>query len=61
MSITRRLILKTAGAVTALALGASGAMANDPLRVGLGDIASVESLNLLIASGATTSPLTPRK
>ena len=49
MSITRRLILKTAGAVTALALGASGAMANDPLRVGLGDIASVESLNLLIA------------
>jgi NitT/TauT family transport system substrate-binding protein len=49
MSITRRLILKAAGAATALAMTAGGALASDPLRVGLGDIASVESLNLLIA------------
>lgn len=49
MSITRRIILKAAGAVAALAMTASGALAQDPLRVGLGDIASVESLNLLIA------------
>lgn len=49
MSFSRRLILKAAGAVTALAMTATGALASDPLRVGLGDIASVESLNLLIA------------
>lgn len=49
MSLTRRLMLKTAGAITALAMSATTAFANDTLRVGLGDIASVESLNLLIA------------
>lgn len=49
MSFTKRVLLKTAGAVAALALVASPALADDPLRVGLGDIASVESLNLLIA------------
>ncbi|WP_227271658.1 ABC transporter substrate-binding protein [Roseobacter weihaiensis] len=49
MSFSRRLILKAAGAVTAFAMTATGALASDPLRVGLGDIASVESLNLLIA------------
>lgn len=49
MSITRRMIMKTAGAVTALAMTATTAFAQDTLRVGLGDIASVESLNLLIA------------
>jgi NitT/TauT family transport system substrate-binding protein len=49
MSFTKRFLLKAAGAVTALAMVTGGAAANDPLRVGLGDIASVESLNLLIA------------
>ncbi|MDU8911920.1 ABC transporter substrate-binding protein [Aestuariicoccus sp. MJ-SS9] len=50
MSLSRRIILKAAGAVAALAMTAGGAVAqSDPLRVGLGDIASVESLNLLIA------------
>jgi NitT/TauT family transport system substrate-binding protein len=49
MSFTRRLILKAAGAATALAVTAGAGLANEPLRVGLGDIASVESLNLLIA------------
>ncbi len=49
MSLTRRLMLKAAGAVTALTMTATGALASDTLRVGLGDIASVESLNLLIA------------
>lgn len=53
MSLSRRLILKAAGAATALAMTAGNAMANDPLRVGLGDIASVESLNLLIAMERT--------
>lgn len=49
MSFTRRLVLKTAATVTALAMTTAGAFAADPLKVGLGDIASVESLNLLIA------------
>lgn len=49
MSFTRKLVLKTAGVVTAIAFTAAGALAADPLRVGMGDIASVESLNLLIA------------
>jgi NitT/TauT family transport system substrate-binding protein len=49
MSLTRRLMMKTAGVVTALAMTATGSFASDTLRVGLGDIASVESLNLLIA------------
>ncbi|MEM1074675.1 MAG: ABC transporter substrate-binding protein [Pseudomonadota bacterium] len=49
MSITKRLMLKTAGAIAALALSAGSVLAADPLKVGLGDIASVESLNLLIA------------
>lgn len=53
MTIARRnLFGALAGAVVAvgLALPGSGAMAQgEPLRVALGDIASVESLNLLIA------------
>lgn len=49
MSLTRRLMMKTAGAVAALAMTATSSIASDTLRVGLGDIASVESLNLLIA------------
>lgn len=54
MSLTRRLILKATAGTAALALMATGALAqSDPLRVGLGDIASVESLNLLIAMERT--------
>ena len=50
MSIFKRTFLKAAGAAAVLALSVGGAAAQDgPLRVGLGDIASVESLNLLIA------------
>jgi NitT/TauT family transport system substrate-binding protein len=50
MSIFKRTFLKAAGAAAALALSVGGAAAQDePLRVALGDIASVESLNLLIA------------
>ena len=49
MSFTRRLMMKTAGAATALAMTMTSALASDTLRVALGDIASVESLNLLIA------------
>lgn len=49
MSFSRRIMMKVAGAATALAMTASGVLASDTLKVGLGDIASVESLNLLIA------------
>lgn len=53
MTLARRRFFKTiAGAATAagLALSTGAALAqDDPLRVALGDIASVESLNLLIA------------
>ena len=49
MSITRKLMMKTAGAAVALTMSVTAAFAQDALRVGLGDIASVESLNLLIA------------
>jgi NitT/TauT family transport system substrate-binding protein len=42
-------MMKAAGAATALTMAASGAFGSETLRVGLGDIASVESLNLLIA------------
>ena len=48
MTISRRTLMK--GAVLATALGAAPVLAqDDPLRVAMGDIASVESLNLLIA------------
>ncbi|WP_292285950.1 ABC transporter substrate-binding protein [Marivita sp.] len=54
MSLSRRLILKATTGAAALAMLATGALAqSDPLRVGLGDIASVESLNLLIAMERT--------
>ncbi len=50
MSIIRRTVLKAGGAAMALALTVTSAAAqDDPLRVAMGDIASVESLNLLIA------------
>jgi NitT/TauT family transport system substrate-binding protein len=42
--------MATAAGLVAAALGAGGAVAqDDPIRIALGDIASVESLNLLIA------------
>ncbi len=48
MTISRRTLMK--GAALAAALAAAPALAqDDPLRVAMGDIASVESLNLLIA------------
>ncbi|MFZ3584909.1 ABC transporter substrate-binding protein [Loktanella sp. DJP18] len=56
MSIIRRAFLGAAGGVAALAtLGlATPLMAqSDPIRVAMGDIASVESLNLLIAMERT--------
>lgn len=54
MSLSRGLILKATTGAAALAMMATGAWAqSDPLRVGLGDIASVESLNLLIAMERT--------
>jgi NitT/TauT family transport system substrate-binding protein len=55
MKLIRRNLLKTAAAAVAgLALSAGASLAqDDPLRVALGDIASVESLNLLIAMERT--------
>ncbi len=52
MKIERRGMMRLAGAAMAATMAISGTMAvaqDEPLKVALGDIASVESLNLLIA------------
>lgn len=55
MTLVRRTLMKTAiAAIAGLTLSAGASLAqSDPLRVALGDIASVESLNLLIAMERT--------
>lgn len=57
MTLARRSLLKTLAGIAAaagIAFSAGAAIAqDDPLRVALGDIASVESLNLLIAMERT--------
>lgn len=53
MTIARRTLFKAAGATLIAAGLAAQGSAQEPLRVAMGDIASVESLNLLIAMERT--------